>query len=330
MNSMSRNTEPCRRVRADIRSFEAGKTLIDLLSDRFTYQDRRAWGRMIDRGKVFVNGCRTGAGRVLRAGDRLVCDMGDLPEPTVDVNWRVLYEDEALLAVDKPGNLPCHPGGRYFRNTLWSALGRRMRIENVRFINRLDRETSGVVVIAKTRADAAACQEAWGAGRVRKRYAVIAEGANFPEAVDATGRLVLDTNGPVRKKRRFATGSGDGMPCRTRFFRIGTENGMTLVMALPETGRMHQIRATLWSLGFPVTGDKLYGVDAALFLRFIEDRLSAADRARLRIDRQALHAAELVFPHPRTGRIMRVRAPLPTTLSGLVPGAAQVWDTREG
>lgn len=329
MNSMLRNTDPARRVSADVRSFEAGKTLIELLSVRFTYQDANAWTRMIDRGRVFVNGRPTGAESVLRIGDRLVCDMGDLPEPVVDMNWRMLYEDAALMVIDKPGNLPCHPGGRYFRHTLWSALKQRMPIESARFVHRLDRETSGVVVIAKTRADAAACHEAWGSGRVRKRYASIVEGDEFPEALEAIGRMVPDGNGPVRKKQRFTRFSEEGLACATRFFGIGAENGMSLVMALPETGRTHQIRVTLWSLGYPVVGDKLYGIDDTLFLRFIADRLSDSDVARLRIARQALHAAELVFPHPRTGRIMRFRAPLPAVLCGLVPQAARIWEARE-
>ena len=326
MHSMLHNAEPVRRVSADIRSGDAGKTLIELLSDRFTYIDATAWARMIDRGRIFVNDRRTDAARVLRVGDRLTCDMGDLPEPSVDMNWRILHEDEALLVVDKPGNLPCHPGGRYFLHTLWTALKRRGRLESARFVNRLDRETSGVVVIAKTRDDAAACQRAWVSGRVRKRYAVIVEAADFPDALAATGRLIPDDAGPVRKKQRFEAFADAGTACSTRFFNVGSENHMSLLMALPETGRMHQIRATLWSLGYPVVGDKLYGVDDTLFLRFIEGSLSESDLSRLRIDRQALHAAELVFPHPRTGRIMEFRAPLPAVLSGLVPEAARIWD----
>ena len=106
----------------------------------------------------------------------------------------------------------------------------------------------------------------------------------------------------------------------TGFRRIsGTGDGsLSLLEARPHTGRCHQIRATLLSLGFPVVGDKLYGVDEQLFLRFKEGCLSRADHAQLRLPRQALHASNLRLGHPVNGRELEFSAPLPSALQGLL------------
>ena len=95
--------------------------------------------------------------------------------------------------------------------------------------------------------------------------------------------------------------------------------GFSAVTALPLTGKLHQIRATLLSLGYPVVGDKLYGVDETLFLKFCEDALTGADWGRLRLRRQALHAAYLRFRHPRYGALTEAVAPLPDDMSALLP-----------
>ena len=102
--------------------------------------------------------------------------------------------------------------------------------------------------------------------------------------------------------------------------------GLSLVEAVPMTGRTHQIRATLCSSGYPVVGDKIYGVDDTLFLRFIADQLTAEDHRRLRLSRQALHAADLTIRHPRSEEILRLTAPLPSDITSLATAMAD----REG
>jgi len=95
-------------------------------------------------------------------------------------------------------------------------------------------------------------------------------------------------------------------------------NGVSEVEAVLHTGRLHQIRATLHSLGFPVVGDKLYGPDPMMFVRFCTDALTVEDRRRLRMDRQALHALELEFRHPATGQLMQFEAPLPPDMAAVL------------
>jgi 23S rRNA-/tRNA-specific pseudouridylate synthase len=142
---------------------------------------------------------------------------------------------------------------------------------------------------------------------------------DFPEFLDAEGFLLPDETCEVRKRRRFllrkavdaASLPAAAEASRTRFRRLARNAGLSLLEAELDTGRTHQIRATLCSLGYPVVGDKLYGPDPRLFLRFAKDQLTPADRARLRLPRQALHAYRLAFPHPVDRRPLDLIAPLP-------------------
>lgn len=303
-----------------------GQTLLRFLAGRFRYLDRAGWSDAISAGRLRINGNPAGPGDILRSGDRLVFEMDDLPEPPVRTDYRIVHRDEHLVAVDKPGNLPCHPGGRYFRHTLWHLLRQREGIEKPRFLHRLDRETSGVVLAANTAEAARAGRESFVSGAVRKIYQVLVEGRFPAGTIRAAGWMAGDPDSLVRKRRRFfpekdgirpPDGDGDVRYCRTTFRLQARRGPLSLVAAVPKTGRLHQIRATLSALGFPVVGDKIYGVDETLFLRFLADELTAADRNALRLPRQALHAAALHLPHPSTGRSLRLRAPLPAEMAKL-------------
>ena len=218
-------------------------------------------------------------------------------EPPVLRSVGILHEDDDLLVADKPGNLPCHPGGRYCGNTLLHILrARGGDVGNLRIINRLDRETSGIVLVAKTDAMVRSLAGQFRRHTAQKEYTVLVHGA-FPAHLEARGWLLPDTGSAIRKKRRFVTGDAPPTPgaesAETDFELVEARDGISRVLARPRTGRTHQIRATLFSLGFPVVGDKIYGLDETFFLRFIADALTDADRARLMLPRQALHASAL-------------------------------------
>lgn len=151
---------------------------------------------------------------------------------------------------------------------------------------------------------------------VRKEYLALVFG-RFEQEVDAAGFLVPDTESAVRKKRRFVTGerppAGAVHPesAHTLFAPEQTGGRFSLVRAVPVTGRLHQIRATLFSLGFPLVGDKLYGPDETLFLKLRSGELTAADREKLILPRQALHSTLLEFRHPVSGEMVTVKSPMP-------------------
>ncbi len=296
---------------------------MDFLCRRFTYHARNAWEDQVHQGKILVNEKCAPPSVVLKAGDRVEYLHSDQEEPPVEKRYKILFEDETLLAVEKPGNLPCHPGGRYFENTLWHLLKRDCSLHSVYFVNRIDRETSGVVLVAKTSEAAEQCRKQFLEGTPRKRYLVAVEGTFSHDFLRAEGFIGNDAESLIRKKQRFFQKGGagtfpaDAKRCCTLFRPLKTVRGKTLLSAEPLTGRTHQIRATLCSIGYPVTGDKIYGVDETIFLRFLTDALTREDYQRLSLTRQALHAEILRLNHPRTGKgVSFVSAP-PEDMTGL-------------
>lgn len=311
---------PTRRLTTRVPSADEGSTLIAFLTRRFTYLDGSAWKEEITAERLLVNGLPAAAKQQLASGDEVTYHPASLYEPEVATDYTVLHEDDDLLVIDKPAPLPCHPGGRYFRHTLWTLLREHHTLEEPLFINRLDRETSGIVVIAKNRKSARHLARQFAEQHASKEYLVVVEG-EFPQGeITAQGWLASDPESLVRKKMRFypAEVPVEGKACCTAFLRLESNNGLSLLRARPQTGRHHQIRATLLALGFPVVGDKLYGVDATFFLRFIGDQLTATDLHRLRIPRQALHANKLTIQHPTSGMALTFSAPLPLMLKNLL------------
>ena len=311
---------------------EASGHRLDLwLSRRFTYYSRNQWQGLIRNGSLLVNGKASKGSYRIKSGDKIDF-FPDAKEPDVDRRFEVIYEDDFIMAVNKSGNIPCHPAGPYFLNTLWHELIQTAGLpENkIHFINRIDRETSGIVLIAKN---------AETAGRfsaekliTEKIYNVIVHGV-FPEELSAEGFIytpVRNAQNPdielVRKKRFFSKDrKKDSEECRTEFRLIKTFdiNGkkpgthLSLIEAELFSGRTHQIRATLSSLGFHLVGDKLYGLDETVFLRFIEDKMTDEDKQSLILDRQALHSCLTSFIHPATGEKITVSALLPDDMKSL-------------
>ena len=316
-----------RRIHCRIPSDQAGISLLEFLAQRFTYHTREQWAARLADGPAQVNCTVVGAEHVLESGDVLEYIAPDVPEPWVDTNLQVLHDDSDIMVINKPPNLPCHPAGRYFDHTLWAELRRRFGIESPAFVNRIDRETSGLVVVARNDRAAKSCRTQFARRRVTKRYVVLVEG-QFPDSLEACGQLVPDPVFGRHKRRLFLPecggdtdpkGRAEGAERAETFFRrLGDHEGISVVEATPRTGRLHQIRATLCSLGFPVVGDKLYGPDPALFVRFCTDMLSDADWRLLRMKRQALHAAHLEFRHPQGGRHLQFEAPLPGDMLALM------------
>jgi 23S rRNA pseudouridine955/2504/2580 synthase/23S rRNA pseudouridine1911/1915/1917 synthase len=306
-----------RRTAFDVPAAAAGVALADYLAGRFPYHDRAGWCGRIRSGHVTVNARIGLPDAALRAGDRLAYDTSDIPEPPVDFTIGIVSDDADLLIVNKSGNLPCHPGGRYFNHTLWTWLKEARGLAEPALVNRIDRETSGLVVVAKNPAAAHNCGKQFANRQVGKRYAVLIEADAFPATLDGAGWLLPDTVSAVRKKRRVVLGSVADSPgteaawVETRFRLLAQRRGVALIEAEPLTGRLHQIRATLLALGYPVVGDKLYGRDETAFIRFCQGRLTDADRSALRMDRQALHASGLSFRHPRFGLPVSYQLALP-------------------
>ena len=275
--------------------------MLDYLSSRYTYHSRDKWQELIEEGRVLINGLAAKSGHILSIGEEMEYKPRPIDEPAVDMNVGVLLMDQDFIALDKPGNLPCHPSGCFFNHTLWALLKEGSLpgippMEQVRFVNRLDRETSGIVLVARNANAAFWASRTMKSAASGKFYNVLVQG-DFPDALEANGWLYHDDRAMVSKRRSFSCNMPDAPSesCSTSFICLKRSNGFSLLEAQLHTGRTHQIRATLRSLGYPVVGDKLYGPDESIFLRFIEGKLTEKDREALILPRQALHASRLRF-----------------------------------
>lgn len=222
------------------------------------------------------------------------------------VGW-VLEEDADVLAINKPGDVVCHPSKAGPWSSLAGAVKEGRGLEKAHLIFRLDRETSGVVLFAKHERAASRLQKAMMARRIRKTYQAVLVG-ELREEVFVDRPLGDDVHSPVFVK---TTVREDGKEARSRFRPLVAAGGFTLAEVKIETGRKHQIRAHAQWLGFPVAGDKIYGPDARCYLEFIDYGWTPALADKLLLPRQALHCARIELEANAEGLGGRTwRAPL--------------------
>ena len=303
-----------RIITSRIPPLAAGQSLACYCAGRFSYLSFGQWQREIAAGKLSLDGANVlTPATTLQGGEMLAWDGSCIVEPEVDDRITILYKDEWFAAVDKPGNLPVHPAGRYFNNTLVALMQERCG-RKVYPVHRLDRETSGVLLLAFDEKSAGSLSTALTQGS--KGYLALVHGNFSDEKLIVDLPLGPDSKSAVRKKRKAWPGGNQS--ALTRFQKVLKAGDISLVRCFPETGRLHQIRAHLLSAGFPIVGDKIYGRDETAFLTFIEHGLTTELLERLILPRTALHAAHLVFLHPYNKQKMIIRAPLPRMFSELI------------
>ncbi len=218
-------------------------------------------------------------------------DWGYLVTPEEFASW-ILSQDDTVIAVNKPGGLVCHPSKRGPWSSLIGAAREFLGTAQLHMPSRLDRETSGVVVFARNAQAASRLQTAIAKRQVRKEYLAIVEGRfDQPVTVD---QPIGPVEGALVYNRQGVTATGRASI--THFEPVSASNRFSVVRALPETGRLHQIRVHAAWLGHPVVGDKVYGPDERLFLDFIRTGFTTDMVPHLHLPRHALHASQIEFP----------------------------------
>ncbi|MBK7581838.1 MAG: RluA family pseudouridine synthase [Myxococcales bacterium] len=264
----------------------------------------------------------------VRAEDRVVLWRLPFEELDEPAPLPVVYEDEHLLVIDKPPLMAVHPTARHHHGTVMKQLEKTRPGEFFSLIHRIDRETSGLLLVAKTRASDRAFKKqledrsvAVSKGRaeldVEKDYLAITWGV--PEAGFVELPLEPDTDNPLRVKMRVARQGG--LEARTEVMLLDSVAGYALSRCRLHTGRQHQIRVHLAVTGTPIVGDKLYGPDERMLARAADGELTEADLRALELPRHALHAHRYRLTHAITGAQLELESPLAADL-------AAFWQSR--
>jgi 23S rRNA pseudouridine1911/1915/1917 synthase len=271
---------------------------LDVFLAAVTDLSRAAAVKLIDGGRVEVDGARKAKRHLVRTGEVVTVEGAEAAEvPDVaPARFDVAFEDEHLIVVDKPAGVVVHPGHGRERGTLVQALAGRVAggTDPARpgVVHRLDRDTSGLLVLARTEQAFFALSELIRRRAVTREYLAAVDGR--PRA--RTGTIDAPLGRDRRVRTRMSTDTDDPRDAVTHFEIVEALEGASILRVRLETGRTHQIRAHLLAIGHPVLGDPEYGKPAA------------------GLARQFLHAEHLAFTHPVTGEPVDLRSPLPDDL----------------
>lgn len=301
---------------------ENPKRLDVFLSTHTADLSRAAIQRLIEKGAVTVNGRRPKPSQKIKPGDEIAWDVPK-PEPLEiggePIPLDVLFEDEALLVLNKPAGIVVHPAPGHWRGTLVNALLHHMQStraasegedlpsiggrERPGLVHRLDKGTSGVMVIAKTDAAHQGLSKQFKAHTINRVYLALVIGS----VKGRTGRVDLAIGRDTKHRKKISTRTTSPREAVTEFLvaeRFGKV--ATLVEVHPQTGRTHQIRVHLASLGHPLLGDETYGGRKACVI------------GEMAIERPMLHARTLGFTHPTTGKYLEYAVPPPADMEGVL------------
>ncbi len=292
-----------------------GRILRDWIKDYVRLSGKMMKYLKYQNDGILVNGERCTVRKILHTGDTVTLALSDhqasedlLP---VDLPLEILYEDGELVVPAKPPQMPTHPSHNHHDDTLANALAYRYGQMGVPFvfrpINRLDRDTSGAVLIARNKFSAGLLSRSMQSGEIKKTYLAILEGRLDADA-GVIEKPLHRTAESIIVREICAPDAPDAEPSRTEFRVLARGWECTLVEAKPVTGRTHQLRVHFASLGHPICGDTLYGIPNG------------------RIGRQALHAKDLIFPHPITRETIAVSAPIPQDMKALIEDQFLTFD----
>jgi 23S rRNA pseudouridine1911/1915/1917 synthase len=298
-------------LRLEVAADQAGERLDRYLSAVVPGQSRSQIQRLIEQGHVSVAGRQARANLAVRTGDQITIEVPE-PSPAApvaeNIPLTIAYEDPDLVVVDKPAGMVVHPAAGHDSGTLVNALLHRITdLSGIGgelrpgIVHRLDKGTSGLMVVAKNDRAHEALSRQFAEREVEKEYAALVWGV-----VQAGRRIDLPIGRDPNDRQKMSARSRRARHAVTRITRVKHLRGVTLCQVAIHTGRTHQIRVHLSAIGHPIVGDATYGGRRA--------RVAADLRPVLTLERPFLHAYRLVFKHPADGRKMEFESPLPSDL----------------
>lgn len=299
----------------------AGQRVDRFLAETVPNHSRSFFQRLLRQGLVRVNAAVASAHRKLKRGDQVEVDWPETAPARLhpeEISLKIVYEDGDLLVIDKPAGLAVHPGAGRKAGTLANALAFHFQQisseqwpdpERPGIVHRLDKPTSGLLVVAKTPEIHRRLSEQFSRRQVRKTYRALVHGIPKPQQGELSWPIGRD-----RRRRTRMSVQPAGRPALTAYEVEKQVGPFSLLRVDLHTGRTHQIRVHMAHAGHPVVGDSVYGTRST---RKQELALLGGDT------RMFLHAARLEFRHPSTGKLLRFRSPLPADLHNMLDRAKQ-------
>lgn len=325
------------KLSSQVTSKFRNRPILDYLSGRYTYLSRDQWIERIAEGRITYEDAPVTPETIVAQGGTVTYDVPPFPQPDANFDYTIIYEDEWLVAVNKPANLRVHGEGRF----MMANLTHHIREEhvppypNLTLINRLDADTSGVVLMGKTKEVVREMSRLFEHKQIDKTYLALVHGVPNPssDTIDApigyienkkyakTGRVprswvnaprVRDAITKYEVSEQFAVQSKQPIADYCVLFT----DTCSLLRLTPQTGRTHQLRVHLAWIGHPIVGDMLYMLNDEDYIDWRENR--ADPRFGDLLNRQALHSATTGFMHPFTGEYVEISAPLATDIQEVV------------
>jgi 23S rRNA pseudouridine1911/1915/1917 synthase len=306
--------------------FEVDKKYDGYRIDRFLAQRLAGYSRhrvqgILAEARVFKEDRPAKANTKVHTGEKIQIAYLRRPEAPLDAESSipVLFEDADLLIVNKPGDLLSHPTDKIVSHTVLGILRHcRSDLPKLHLLHRLDRETSGVIALAKNSNAAKVWTRHMETHRIHKEYIAVVRGSVLPR--EGIIDFPIGRQGGDIRVRQWVNVPA-AVQAITKYCTITNFRGqspISVVRVFPETGRLHQIRVHFAAVGHPLLGDPLYTGDGEIYKKMIVGKATLADRATLGFHRVALHAVALAFPHPVTQKNLRIEALLPADMESLI------------
>jgi 23S rRNA pseudouridine1911/1915/1917 synthase len=291
--------------REQVKSSDAGKTLVDYYTQRYQHSSESEWRSRIIAAQVLINGNPATAETKLRSGQELTYHRSPWLEPEVPLSFEVLYEDADLLVIAKPSGLPVLPGGGFLEHTLLWQLQRRYPESTPVPIHRLGRGTSGLMLIARSPLAKSELSQQMRQRQIRKTYRTLVA-SGIPDRLTLTYPIGKIPH-PILGYIYGATSTGSFAHSESQVLKRHSQTTLLEVTIL--TGRPHQIRIHLAAAGYPLVGDPLYDMGGIPRLSQLGEKIPVPGDCGYH-----LHAHQLTFIHPRSHQPMHLSCPVPAVL----------------